>query len=388
MNQLSRFAFTVVLIAAATSSNAQQSPPPSPPAVGVARAERKPITESSEFLGRVQAVSRVEIQPRVTAFLTKRAFTEGAEVKQGDLLYLLEQDPFKADVQARQASVAQFEAQLKNAELALNRAEQLLKTSAGTVATADNAQAAQLSTQAQVAAAQAQLRQSEINLAYTEIRSPIDGKIGRTSVTEGNVVSPSSGTLTTVVSQDPMYVLFPVPTRTALEVREKLAQSEGFDALKVRIRLPNGDIYQQTGKLDFINNSVTGNTDTLQLRAVIPNPAMAPEQANREAHRALVDAELVTVLLEGAEPISRLTIPRAALLTDQGGDYVFVVDKDNKATRRGITLDPSATPALAVVADGLQDGEQVIVEGLQRVRNGAVVSPAAMTPSPTTVGQK
>lgn len=388
MNQLSRFAFAIVLIAAATSSNAQQSPPPSPPAVGVARAERKPITESSEFLGRVQAVSRVEIQPRVTAFLTKRAFTEGAEVKQGDLLYLLEQDPFKADVQARQASVAQFEAQLKNAELALNRAEQLLKTSAGTVATADNAQAAQLSTQAQVAAAQAQLRQSEINLAYTEIRSPIDGKIGRTSVTEGNVVSSSSGTLTTVVSQDPMYVLFPVPTRTALEVREKLAQSEGFDALKVRIRLPNGDIYQQTGKLDFINNSVTGNTDTLQLRAIIPNPAIAPEQGNQEAHRALVDAELVTVLLEGGEPISRLTIPRAALLTDQGGDYVFVVEKDNKATRRGIKLDPSATPALAVVADGLQDGEQVIVEGLQRVRNGAVVSPAAMTPSPTTVGQK
>lgn len=386
MSGTSRLLVACALLFTCSAAIAQQTPPP--PAVGVAKAERKPITQSSEFLGRIQAISRVDLQPRVTAFLTKRAFKEGAEVKQGDLLYLLEQDPFKADVQAKQAAVAQYQAQLKNAELTLDRAQQLLKTAAGTVATVDNAQAAQLSTQAQVSAAEAQLRQSEISLAYTEIRSPIDGKIGRTSVTEGNVVSPSSGTLSTVVSQDPMYVLFPVPVRTALEVREKLAQGAGFDALKVRIRLPNGQIYKQTGKLDFVNNSVTGNTDTLQLRAVIPNPAGAPAQADEDTHRELLDAELVTVLLEGAQPVSRLTIPRAALLTDQAGDYVFVIDKDNKAIRRDIKLDPSATPALAVISDGLKEGEQVIVEGLQRVRAGAVVSPAPMTPTTPSDGQK
>lgn len=377
---------TLLAAAATTTAGAQQPLPPA--AVGVAKAERRPITQSAEFLGRIQAVSRVGIQPRVTAFLTKRAFTEGAEVKQGDLLYLLEQDPFKADVQARQAAVAQYQAQLKNAELTLDRAQQLLRTSAGTVATVDNAQAAQLSTQAQVAAAQAQLRQSEISLAYTEIRAPIDGKIGRTSVTEGNVVSPSSGTLTTVVSQDPMYVLFPVPVRTALEVREKLAQGAGFGALKVRIRLPNGQIYQKNGTLDFVNNSVTGNTDTLQLRAVIPNPNIATERPDEELHRELLDAELVTVLLEGAKPVSRLTIPRAALLTDQGGDYVFVIDKDNKAVRRDVKLDPSVTASLAVVAGGLEEGEQVIVEGLQRVRNGQVVSPAPAAPPILSAGQR
>ena len=374
----------IVLMASvfATSAIAQQSA--APPAVGVAKAERRAITQSSEFLGRIQAVNRVEIQPRVTGFLMKRAFTEGAEVKKGDLLYLLEQDPFKADVQARQAAVDQYQAQLKNADLVLDRAQQLVRSSACTVVAVDNAQAQQLSTQAQVSAAQAQLRQSQISLDYTEIRSPIDGKIGRTAVTEGNVVSPSSGTLTTVVSQDPMYVTFPVPVRTALEVREKLAQGAGFDALRIRIRLPNGQIYKQTGRLDFVNNSVTGNTDTLQLRAIMPNPVIPTEGPAEDTHRELLDAELVTVMLEGAEPVRRLTIPRASLLSDQGGDYVFVLDKDNKAVRRGIKLDPAAGPRFAVVSEGLTEGEQIIVEGLQRVRNGAVVSPAPAAPQPDT----
>jgi membrane fusion protein (multidrug efflux system) len=368
----------LLLVAIAIPAWAQQAPGP---AVGVARAELRPITKSSEFLGRVQAVQRVAIQSRVTAFLMERRFTEGAEVKKGDLLYLLEQDPFKADVQAKQAAVAQVEAQLKNANFALDRAAQLLKSAAGTQATFDNAQAAQESQQAQLLAAQAQLRQSEINLSYTEICSPIDGKISQTSLTEGNVVSPSSGTLTTVVSQDPMYIVFPVPVRTALEVREKLNEGEGFDALKVRIRLPNGRIYGQVGRLDFLNNSVSGSTDTLTLRAVIANPPSASNQKDQRATRELLDAELVTVLLEGAEPVSLLTVPRTALLTDQSGDYVFVVDQDNKAQRRGVRLDSAATPTLAVVTSGLKEGELVIAEGLQRVRAGQPVSPAPMTPN-------
>ena len=370
-----------VLLLATTAFPAWGQPAPPAPAVGVAKAELRPITKSAEFLGRVQAVQRVAIQPRVTAFLMERRFTEGAEVKTGDLLYLLEQDPFKADVQAKQGAVAQVEAQLKNASLALDRATQLLKTAAGTQATFDNAQAAQESQKAQLLAAQAQLRQSEINLGYTEIRSPIDGKISQTSVTEGNVVSPSSGTLTTVVSQDPMYIVFPVPVRTALEVREKVNEGEGFEALKVRIRLPSGRIYGQVGRLDFLNNSVTGNTDTLTLRAVIANPPSVSNQKDQRANRELLDAELVTVLLEGAAPVSLLTVPRKALLTDQGGDYVFVVDQDNKAQRRGVKLDSAATPTLAVVTSGLKEGELVIAEGVQRVRAGQPVSPAPMTPN-------
>jgi membrane fusion protein (multidrug efflux system) len=370
----------VVLVALSWSgASGQQTSPP--PAVGVVKAEMRPVTQSAEYLGRIQAVHRVAIQSRVTAFLTERRFTEGAEVRKGDVLYLLEQPPFQADVQARQGAVAQVEAQLKNADLALDRATQLLKSAAGTQATFDNAQANVESQKAQLLSAKAQLRQSEINLDYTEIRSPIDGKIGQTAVTEGNVVSPASGVLTTIVSQDPMYVTFPVPVRTVLDIREKLAQSGGFDALRVRIRLPNGQIYSQIGKLDFLNNSVSGNTDTVTLRATIANPSNGTGGAtDKRAVRELLDSELVTVLVQGAEPVSMLTVPRKALLTDQAGDYVFIVDADKKAQRRGVKLGTNATPTMAVVTEGLKEGDLVIAEGVQRVRADQPVSPAPLTP--------
>jgi membrane fusion protein (multidrug efflux system) len=373
-----------LFVLSSTVAIAQEAPPP--PAVGVAKAEMRPVTQSAEYLGRIQAVQRVAIQPRVTAFLVERRFNEGIEVKKGDLLYLLEQEPFKADVQAKQGAVAQVEAQLKNANFALDRAAQLLKSAAGTQATYDNAQAAQESQQAQLLSANAQLRQSEINLGYTEIRSPIDGKIGQTAVTEGNIVSPGSGTLTTIVSQDPMYITFPVPVRTALDIQEKLTKAGNFDALRVRIRLPNGNIYGRAGKLDFLNNSVSGNTDTLTLRATIANPVNGEGSADKNAARGLLDSELVTVILEGAEPVSMLTVPRTALLTDQGGDYVFVVDAEKKAQRRGVKLDTAATPTLAVVTEGLKASDLVIAEGVQRVRAGQPVAPGPMTPAAPTKG--
>ena len=203
MSRSSSAILAIMILAAISPGWAQQAPPP---AVGVEKVERKPITETSEFLGRVQAINRVDLSARVTAFLEKRLFAEGSEVKQGDLLYQLEQGPFEADVQAKQAAVMQIDAQLRNSNLTLGRAQELLRSAAGTQATVDSAQATQLAQSAQLLAAQAQLRQSQINFAYTEIRAPIDGKIGRTATTQGNVVTPTSGVLTTIVSQDPMYV--------------------------------------------------------------------------------------------------------------------------------------------------------------------------------------
>ena len=355
---------------------AQQAPPP--PAVGVAKVERRPITETSEFLGRIQAINRVDLSARVTAFLDKRLFTEGSEVKQGDLLYRLEQGPFEADVQAKRAAIQQVEAQLRNANLTLDRARELLRTTAGTQAAVDAAEANQQALSAQLLAAQAQLRQSEINLAYTEIHAPIDGKIGRTTTTEGNVVSPSSGVLSTIVSQDPMYVVFSVPSRTALDLRQKIVSGGGFDVVKIRVKLPDGRLYGQIGKLDFMNNSVTGGTDTLLLRAVIANPSMSSPSAALGPNRELIDAEFVNVLLEGAQPIEMLAIPRAAVLTDQSGDYVFIVDAQGKAQRQGVKLGQT-TPTSAAVSSGLQEGQLVIVEGVQRVQPGRAVSagPAA-----------
>src|ERR1700730_18454228 len=188
---------------------------PGAPAVGVAEVAKRSITEKSEFLGRIEAINRVNILARVTAFMEKRLFTEGVEVSTNDQLYLLERGPFQADLDAKKAEVAQLEATLANAKLTAERQRILLGGPAGVQANYDTAISNQKSLEAQVQAAGAQVNLSQINLDYTDIRSPIDGKIGRTAVTEGNVVSPTTGTLTTIVSQDPMYVTFPVSVRQA-----------------------------------------------------------------------------------------------------------------------------------------------------------------------------
>nr|WP_325008695.1 efflux RND transporter periplasmic adaptor subunit [Bradyrhizobium sp.] len=349
------------------SAQAQQGPA-APPAVGVLEATKRPITESNQFLGRIEAVNRVNVVARVTAFLDKRVFNEGTEVKTGDMLYRLERGPFEADLESKKAQVAQLQATLVNAKLTTDRARTLLSGPAGQQSTYDAALANQQSLEAQVQAAEAQVDLSKINLDYTEIRSPIDGRIGRTSVTEGNVVTPSSGTLTTVVSQDPMYVTFPVSVREGLALRARYASRGGFNAVVIRIRLPDGRAYDKVGQLNFVNNTVDQSTDTILLRGSIPNPQIAG------GVRELTDNEFVSVLLEGVEPVEVLAIPRSAVLSDQQGDYVFVLGADNKAEQRRIKLGQS-TSTVASVTSGLSLGDKVIVEGLQRVRPGEVVTP-------------
>jgi len=353
-----------------------------PPAVGVVRAQRQQITQSDEFVGRIQAVNRVALVARVTAYLEKRLFVEGTEVKQGDLLYLLEQPPFQAVVDANKANVDQLTAQHRNAQLTLERQQLLLKTPAGQQSNVDAALANERSLAAQIAGAQAQLKTAEINLAYTEIRAPVDGKISATAVTEGNVVSLSTGTLANIVSQDPMYALFPVSTRAGLDLRNRYASKGGFAAVLIKLRLPDGTIYDQEGKLDYVSPTVAEQTDTITLRGVIPNPVFPGMQANQPGSRPLSDGEFVTVLLQGVQPLTVLGVPRAAVLSDQQGDYVYVVDAQNKAQIRRIQQGQS-TPATAVITSGLQEGELVIAEGLQRARPGEAVSPAPATPPPT-----
>ena len=360
-------AVTVGAFGMVASAQAQQGQA-APPAVGVLEAARRPITESNEFLGRIEAVNRVAIVARVTAFLDKRLFTEGTEIKTGDLLYRLERGPFEADLKSKQAQVAQLQATLVNAKLTTDRARTLLSGPAGQQSTYDAALANQQSLEAQIQAAQAQVDLSQINLDYTEIHSPIDGRIGRTSVTEGNVVTPSSGTLATVVSQDPMYVTFPVSVREALALRERYATRGGFKAVVIRIRLPDGRPYDQVGQLNFVNNTIDQGTDTILLRGNIPNPQLAG------GVRELTDNEFVSVLLEGVQPVEVLAIPRSAVLSDQQGDYVFVLGADNKAEQRRIKLGQS-TSTVASVTNGLSVGDKVIVEGLQRVRPNQPVAP-------------
>jgi membrane fusion protein (multidrug efflux system) len=353
-----------------------------PPAVGVVRAEREQITQTDEFIGRVQAQNRVTLVARVTGFLEQRRFTEGTEVKKGDLLYQIEQPPFQAAVDAAKANVEQLDAQHRNALATLERALSLLHTPAGQQSTVDSAVADERALAAQIDGAQAQLKTAEINLGYTEIHAPIDGKIGATQVTEGNVVSPTSGTLASIVSQDPMYVLFPIALRAALDLRTRYAAKGGYNAVLIKLRLQDGRIYQHDGKLDYVSPTIAENTDTITLRGVLPNPRLPGLPPGGLAVRELVDGEFVTVLLEGVQPITVLAIPRAAVLSDQQGDYVYVVDAQNKAEVRRIQQGQS-TPSTAVITHGLSEGELVISEGVQRARPGETVSPS---PSPATPG--
>ncbi len=360
-------------------------PDKGPPAVGVVHARRMPITETNTFIGRVQSVSRVALVARVTAFLDKRLFTEGTEVKQGDLLYELEEGPFQADFMAKQAALEQQNALLLNANQTLNRQQALLHTPAGQQSNVDSAIAQQRSDAAQVLAAQANLASSKINLDYTKIKAPIAGRITLTNVTEGNVVGPTTGTLATIVSQDPMYVLFPVSSRTALELRQRYAGQGGLAAVKVQVRLPTGQMYAQAGKLDYVDPTISTSTDTLLARAVLPNPLIGvsgPEGAGaKSTERQLIDGEFVQVLVQGVMPIEVLGVPRASILSDQQGDYVYTVDAQNHAQQTRVQLGQS-TASVAAVTSGLTEGETVISEGIQKVRPGIVVVPGPASVAP------
>ena len=384
---LAAAAATLAAAALATAGPASaQAPGGGPPAVGVMKVTKHPVTETERFIGRIQATARVDIVARVTAYLQSYDFKEGEEVRKGQLLYRLEQPPFQAAVEANQGSVQQFQAQLANATLTLQRASTLLNTPAGQQSTVDAAKAGQGNLQGQLLTAQAQLKTAQINLGYTTIESPIDGKIGRTNVTAGNVVSPSSGTLATVVGQDPMYVVFPVSVRSVLDLRERYVPLGGFDAVKIRVVLPDGRTYGQTGKLNFIDNTVSSNTDTIALRGTIPNPAL-PQKGVDSVVRELYDGEFVSVLLEGAQPVDLLAIPQAAVLTDQQGSYVYVVGDDNKVARQNLQLGQAQPPEVSVLS-GLKEGQTIVVDGLQRVRVGQAVSPGPPAPNATDAAEK
>ena len=375
-------ASALALFLALAQPAAAQFGPQGPPAVGVQTAERRPVTETSEFVGRIEATDRVNIRARVTGFLHERLFREGADVAAGEILYRLERAPFEAQVEQAQANLAGAQATLENARVALARARELRQTGAGTQVTLDNALALERTAQAQVLAAQAAVRVAQINLGYTEVEAPIAGQIGRSNLAVGNVVGPDAGNLATIVSQDPMRVAFAVSQRTALELRTRFESRGGVEATRVRIRTTDGRLYPEAGRIDFIDNQIDRNTDTILLRALIPNPVRRPQGGTVTiSPRELVDGQFVSVSVEGAEPVMAITLPRAAVLQDQQGSFVFVVGENNVAQRRNVTLGRSSAET-AVIEGGLDGGETVVVEGLQRVRPGQPVNPAPAAPPP------
>jgi membrane fusion protein, multidrug efflux system len=358
-----------VLICGFTASALAQQPAPTVVPVGTVAAERKPITKTVDFVGRIQAIDRVEVHARVTGYLENVLFKEGEIVKEGQPLYRLEKDLFQAAVDQAQGALVAGQAKKLLTAIQYQRADQLMKTSAGTVTARDQALTADRAADAQTLIDKANLDTATVNLGYTEIASPISGKIGRTTITKGNVVSPQSGTLTTIVSQDPMYVLFPVSQRQLTRAREAGHTAE-IAGIKARLRFPDGSTYDPLGQIDFVDVTVDRATDTVQVRAVFPNPS-----------GVLIDGQLVTVNLETGKPEDQVVVPQAALITDQQGVYVFIVDSGKVAIRRIKTGGPNGEDM--IVTDGLSGGEQIIVEGLQTIRSGMEVKANPATPALT-----
>ena len=352
----------VLLLLTGCDEKKEAAAPAANPAVGVQPAAMKGVSQSFEFVGRIKATNKVDVRARVEGFLEKVAFREGQDVKTGDLLYQIEKVQFQAQVDQAKANVASSEAEATNAQLQYNRQFELARHQFSPQATVDQNKAALDTGRAKILQTQAALTQAQVNLDYTDIRSPIDGRIGRTAYTVGNLVNPSSGVLATIVSQDPIYVLFPVSVRDLEIIREARRTEEGGLAkIDIRLRLSNGREYPQRGVWNLTDPQVDQQTDTLIMRATVPNP-----------ERQLIDGEFVTAVIRERREEPRLVVPQAAIQIDQSGNYVLVVDDQHKVEQRRIQTGPNRG-ADVVITSGLKEGEKVIVDGIQKVRPGQIV---------------
>lgn len=335
-----------------------------PPSVGVQAVSQRGVARSFEFVGRIKAVNEVELRARVEGFLEKVLFTEGQHVKAGQLLYQIEKVQYQAEVDRTKANIAIDEAELTNAQLQYDRSLDLSTRNFGTQATVDSNKAKLENAKGKLLFDKAAHLQAQANLDYTDIRSPIDGRIGRIRHTIGNLVNPASGVLALIVSQDPIYVEFPVSVRDLHTIRD--ARSSGGTAavlakIDIRLRLSDGQEYPQSATWNFTQPRVDRQTDSLIIRATVPNP-----------NGVLEDGEFVTVVVREKSEEQRLVVPQAALQVDQSGYYALVVDKQHKVVQRRVKTGPNEGVDVVVVS-GLEPGDNVIVDGIQKVRPGQVV---------------
>jgi membrane fusion protein (multidrug efflux system) len=332
------------------------------------------VTRSTEFLGRIQAIQSVDIRARVEGFLQEVHFREGQDVQKGDLLYVIEPAQYRAALNSAKAQLQSAQAGLVQAEQNLKRQQELRKRGTVAQATLDQAVAQRDTAAANVTAAQAGVETAQLNLGYTRVATPIDGRIGATAATVGNLVGPTSGVLATVVQLDPIRVVFSVNERDLLAVKRR---STGVpqQAINARfvptLRLSDGTMYPRPGNVEFVDNRVDPQTGTIAVYADFPNP-----------DKLLLPGMLVTVLVRPEQPRRAIVVPIAAVQQDRTGPYVLVVDADGRVAQRRIEIEGQSDGS-DVVKSGLREGENVIVQGLQKVRPGQTVKavPEAAPPA-------
>jgi membrane fusion protein, multidrug efflux system len=364
-------AIALALVGCSDSKPPAQAQAQAPaPAVTVVKVEREEVRPISTFTGRIEAKDKIDLRARVDGFLEKRLFTEGADVKEGDLLFVIEKGLYEAAVEQAKGSLEKAQAALKLADLEVDRQAELLRRNVAAQAKLDEVTAKQGEARGDVLGQKAALEKAQLQLSYTEIRAPLGGRIGRASVSVGNYVTAQSSALATIVSQDPIYVSFPVTQREILAIRKARAEGAtgGGTESVIYVQLADGSRYARPGKIDFLDVTVNQGTDTVQVRAVFPNP-----------DRTLVDGQLVTVVAERGAGESVILVPQQALQLDQSGSYVLVVDRENKIQVRRIERGEDRGTR-TIVRKGLEPGESVVIEGIQRVRPGQVVQPTETKP--------
>ncbi len=365
-------ATTAALAALLTACGGGGGGPPGgqlPPAgVGVAEVVIREIVEWDDFTGRIQAVNTVQVQPRITGYIDAVHFAEGAIVAEGDLLFAIDDREYRAAVASRRADVVRAETRVELAKQDVARAEKLSEARAVSVEELERSRGEVKQAEADLRAANAALDQAALNLEFTRITAPIAGRVGEALIKPGNLVSPQGSILTTVVSIDPIHVVFEGDENIYLKYQAKAMAGERPSSRDVRnpvqVGLATGSDFPFHGEMDFVDNQIDPETGTIQGRALIPNP-----------DGFLIPGLFARVRLLGGIPHEAVLIHEAAVMTDQDRKYVYVVTADNQAVRRDVSLGREVE-GLRVVDAGLSAGERIVVNGVRKVFfSGAPVAP-------------
>lgn len=359
-------------LAACSKGSEQAAAAPPPPAVTVATPTARTVTDWDEFVGRFEAIQQVQIRARVGGFVDRIDFKDGAIVKTGDSLYLIDPRPYEATLLQARGQYADAKAKVDLAERELARAMELVRTSAVSEAVVDQRKQQSEAAQAAVVQAEGVMKRAELDVGFTKVTAPIDGRISRHLVSVGNLVQGAEGgatQLTSIVSMDPIHIYFDMDEATYLKNNrlwhEGLRPSSRDTANPVQVILSGEAKPSHEGRMDFIDNRLDLATGTLRGRAVVPNTDLS-----------ILPGQFARIRVIGSAPYEALLLPDTAITNDQSRKIVFVVNKDDTVEMRPVTLGP-LDGGLRVVREGLKKDDRVVIDGLQRARVGAKVTPQA-----------